>query len=70
MSQEYTFEYPGTKQMFLDSLKQFPSNDNNFYYFDNYIVKLVGDEIHFGIERAGTPVGIGLFRKLLNMKLK
>jgi hypothetical protein len=52
MSQEYIFEYQGTKQMFMDFIKQFPGNDNDFYYFDRYIVKFVGDEMHFGIEGA------------------
>ena len=52
MSEEYIFEYPGTKQMFLDYIKQFPGNDNDFYYFDRYIIKFTGDEMHFGIEGA------------------
>lgn len=52
MSKEYVFEFQGTKEMFLDTLNQFPNNDGKFYYFNNYIVKLIGDEIHFGVDGA------------------
>ena len=57
MSQEYIFEYQGTKQMFFDSLKKYPNNNDTFFYFDNYIVKLLENEIHFGVERAGHSGG-------------
>ena len=57
MSQEYIFEYQGTKLMFLDSLKKYPNNNDTFFYFDNYIVKLIENEIHFGVERAGHSGG-------------
>ncbi len=57
MSKEYVFEFQGTKETFLEMLKQFSNNDNKFYYFDNYIVKLIDDEIHFGVERGGHSGG-------------
>ena len=57
MSQEYIFEYQGTKQMFCDSLKKYPNNNDTFFYFDNYIVKLLENEIQFGVERAGHSGG-------------
>ncbi len=57
MSQEYIFEYPGTKQMFLDSLRKHSYSNSDFFYFNDYIIKIVGDKIHFGIERAGHSGG-------------
>ena len=57
MSQEFVFEFSGTKEDFLNKLGYFPNNDRQFYYFDNYIVRLIGDEIHFGVERAGHSNG-------------
>ena len=70
MSEEYIFEYPGTKQMFIDSLKQFPNNDNNFYYFDDYIVKLTENEIHFGVERAGHSGGYWFIPQIVEYENK
>ncbi len=57
MSQEYIFEYPGTKQLFLDSLRKHSYSNSDFFYFNDYIIKIVGDKIHFGIERAGHSGG-------------
>ena len=61
MPKEYTFEFPGTKEEFLNNLNRFEHNEsysgNKFYYFDDYIVKLVGDEIHFGVARGGHSGG-------------
>lgn len=57
MSKKYTFEFKGTKEMFLNILNQFPNNDGKFYYFNDYIVKIIGDEIHFGVERGGHSGG-------------
>lgn len=61
MSKEYIFEFPGTKEEFLNNLNRFERNEsysgNKFYYFDDYIVKLVGDEIHFGVARGGHSGG-------------
>lgn len=61
MSQEYVFVFPGTKEDFMNSLNRFGHNasysSGTFYYFDDYIVKLVGDEIHFGVARGGHSGG-------------
>lgn len=60
VAQEYIFDFPGTKQEFLNKLNIFPNNyysDGRFYYVDNYIVDVIGDEIRFGIERAGHSGG-------------
>ena len=61
MSKEYIFEFPGTKEEFLNNLNRFTHNEaysgDRFYYFGDYIVKLVGDEIHFGVARGGHSGG-------------
>ena len=61
MSQEYVFVFPGTKEDFMNSLNRFGHNasysSGTFFYFDDYIVKLVGDEIHFGVARGGHSGG-------------
>ena len=61
MPKVYVFEFRGTKEEFLNNLNQFRNNttyaDGTFYYLDDYIVKLVGDEIHFGIARGGHSGG-------------
>ena len=57
MSKEYVFEFQGTKEMFFDILKQFHNSDGKFFYFNDYIVELSGDEIRFGIERCGHSGG-------------
>lgn len=61
MSQEYVFEFSGTKEAFLNSLNRFSHNfsysNGTLYYFDDYIVKLVDEEIHFGVARGGHSGG-------------
>lgn len=60
MSKEYSFEFIGTKEDFISKLSAFPNNeyiDSKFYYFDDYIVKIVDDRIHFGVERSGHSGG-------------
>ena len=60
MPKEYIFEFNGTKEELLNKLNIFPNNkyfNGIFYYFDDYIVKFVDDEIHFGVERAGHSGG-------------
>lgn len=61
MPKEYVFRFPGTKEDFLNSLNRY-SHDTSysggtFIYFDDYIVKLIGDEIHFGVARGGHSGG-------------
>ena len=61
MSKEYVFEFNGTKQEFIKKLDLYPNNTsydgNKFYYFDDYIVKIVDNTIHFGVERCGHSGG-------------
>ena len=61
MSQEYIFEFAGTKEDFMNILKRVSHNASyscgTFYYFDDYIIKLIGDEIHFGVARGGHSGG-------------
>ncbi len=57
MSKEYIFKYHGTKESFTSDLKKFPTTDGQLFYFDDYIIKLTGDEIHIGIERMGHSGG-------------
>lgn len=41
MEKEYVFEFPGTKEDFMENLKAFPHNTSfdgeAFYYFEDYI---------------------------------
>jgi hypothetical protein len=60
MSKEYIFEYTGTKEELLGRLNRYHRHsysDGDFYYFDDYIVKVTEDEIHFGVERGGHSGG-------------
>lgn len=60
MSKEYVFEFVGTKENFLNilSTKQNASYSNaKFYYFSNYMVKIVDNTIQFGVERGGHSGG-------------
>lgn len=61
MSKEYMFEFTGTKEDFINILNRFSHNasysNGTFYYFDDYIVKLIGDEIYFGVARGGHSGG-------------
>lgn len=61
MVKEYVFEFSGTKEDFLNGLNRF-SHDTSysgdtFYYFHDYIIKKIGDEIHFGVARGGHSSG-------------
>ncbi|MGN1138679.1 MAG: hypothetical protein ACI4RM_04460 [Ruminococcus sp.] len=70
MSQEYTFEFSGTKEDFFNKIGCFNNNDNQFYWFDSYIIKIVDDEIHFGIERAGHSSGHWFISKITELEDK
>ena len=56
MLRKYIFQFLGTKNEFLNRLNRFPHNTSDsgdtFYYLNDYIVKRIGDEIHFGIARG------------------
>ena len=53
MSKSYSFEFSGTKEMFLNQLNKYPNNDEKFFYFNDYIVELSNDDIRFGVARGG-----------------
>ena len=57
MSKNYSFEFSGTKEMFLNQLNKFSDNDNGCYYFDDYIIKISENEIRFGVARGGHSGG-------------
>ena len=61
MLKKYAFEFPGTKQAFLSALNQFRHDASysggTYYYLDDYIVRVVDDEIHFGVARGGHSGG-------------
>lgn len=60
MSKEYIFEFSGTKEEFLNILNRSPKYDyysGYYFYFNDYIVKLIDNEIHFGVERGGHSGG-------------
>lgn len=57
MPKKYMFEFSGSKEMFLEQLNKYPNNDQKFFYFDDYIVKLSNDDIHFGVARGGHSGG-------------
>ena len=57
LSQTFSFEYRGTRDMFLQTLNQYPNNDHKFYYFNDYIVEVSGDNYRFGVARGGHSGG-------------
>ncbi len=57
-AKEYAFKFSGSKEAFLNHLCQLGNNNaRRFFYFDNYIVDIKDDGIHFGVERAGHSGG-------------
>ena len=57
MSKMYVFKYIGSKESFLNTLNSFHTNNSRLYFFDDYIVEVLDDEIRFGVERAGHSGG-------------
>lgn len=57
MSKNYVFEFPGTREKFLNALNKFPNNDQKFFYFDDYIIEISDNEIRFGVARGGHSGG-------------
>ena len=52
MSKKYIFKYNGSKESFLTIPASFHTNNSRFYYFDDYIIEVLDDEIRFGVERT------------------
>ncbi len=57
MSKSYSFDFSGTKEMFLNQLNEYPNNNQKFFYFDDYIVELSENEVRFGVARGGHSGG-------------
>ena len=61
MSKEYTFEFFGTKEEFMRKIvpngSYTYSPKTKVYYIDAYMISISGDEILFGIQRAGHSGG-------------
>ena len=57
MAKEYIFKYADSKESFLTILDSFHTNNSRFYYFDDYIIEVLDDEIRFGVERVGHSGG-------------
>jgi hypothetical protein len=60
MAKKYVFRFKGTKEMFLNRFQW--SNDisddkERCKYINEYIIKLIGDKIHFGVDRGGHSGG-------------
>ena len=62
MSKTYVFEFMGTKEDFLNRLNVLFTHNITYsgiryYYFSDYIIKIMDNEIHFGVERGGHSGG-------------
>ena len=60
MSQEYLFEFSGTKEDFLNRLNRFSYRiygDIKSYDMRDYIIESVNGELRFGVERSGHSGG-------------
>ena len=57
MSKSYSFDFSGTKEIFLNQLNKYPNNNQKFFYFDDYIVELSENEVRFGVARGGHSGG-------------
>ena len=57
MAKNYSFQFPGTEEDFVRLLSKYPNNHNNFYYFDDYIVRIENGEYKFGVARGGHSGG-------------
>lgn len=57
---EYAFNFLGSKEGFLNRLRQLTNDrdrESRFFCFDNYIVDVKDAEISFGVERTGHSGG-------------
>ena len=53
---EYVFRFQGSKEEFLYLLDQ-KASGKQLRYMGNYMIELIDDEIHFGVERGGHSGG-------------
>lgn len=57
MSKAYCFEYPGTRESFLELLERFQNNNHSYFYFNDYIVDVRDSQYAFGVARSGHSGG-------------
>ena len=57
MPKRYSFRFPGTKEMFLNQIKEYPNKDQRFYYIEDSIVELSEKEIRFGLAQGSPSAG-------------
>ena len=57
MSQEYKFEFSGTKDDLILKINTLFNHSYGRYRYDNYIIDIVDEEIRFGVERGGHSGG-------------
>lgn len=57
MSKKYSFEFSGTKEMFLNSLNQFPRDEQKIFHCEDYLIELSDGRIRFGISRGDHSGG-------------
>ena len=57
MKKRYSFIFPGTKEIFLNLLDEYPNSKHKEFFFDNYLIEVSGDEIRFGLSRDGHSGG-------------
>ena len=60
---EYVFRFQGSKEEFLYLLDQ-KASGKQLRYMGNYMIELIDDEIHFGVERGGHSGGYWFVSKL------
>ena len=53
---EYCFEFPGTREMFLEKLQPYPSNTREFAFYD-YLIDISESDYRFGVARGGHSGG-------------
>ncbi|MDD6022815.1 MAG: hypothetical protein PUC06_01060 [Oscillospiraceae bacterium] len=58
MANNYCFQFPGTKEDFMNILHEFPNNNNLLYHVDEYLEKL--RMVNFSSVWSG-----GTFRRIL-----
>lgn len=57
---EYVFAFDGSREEFLKMLDPFPGHayySGDYFYLDEYIVKFVDGQLHFGVARGGHSGG-------------